>query len=615
MEGFGGQPRYLVWLSTVLVVIVGSVAAILFAVVGSNSPDGPSRQEQRETIDAVRDGRAALSPGEVRVPRRLTVDVGEAVVLQVFVSPAAHRCDDARDLDESSTAGSLVGGYVRVVPRLDASGEIVPIGPEEQPVLAPGDCALWEFLVTPNTPGRHTAFVGVSTLHGVDDRVLETTTVRVSVESEPTLGYYLGRYGPVLLQVLGVLGALGIGVELWRRREPAQGRARGTYAGDQVDAALDGAVANYPPRLPSEDEWAGDRLRRWLTRADPEPVSLAESLAMQMDDGAWVDRAASDLAWTQPHDALIDQVVDRRRARDLVAAMQLTGEADEAVLLIEDVRDKVVRPWEAATGSVLLVIMDFLTATDATRIADQLTLRGLVEWVPATGERRGRRLVALPMLPPVRRGSLSEFLGEPLYASKAGGRTLTAAAVRPRRGSKRWFSPEALARLRSDTSVVHLVLSHYDSWTMDKPDRLAKMLTPRYVTWDLDWRPRLAEFLRIAAMSGRTVILTGNGGHLFSPRRSASTEKRWSARTLDKNSEVMVAGPRVSTSTGQVSLMWQTYGYPTNEWDDLSPGGFGGGSLAEIAVPILVFQNPGGTAPTTWRLADRQEPSWWAIES
>jgi hypothetical protein len=45
------------------------------------------------------------------------------------------------------------------------------------------------------------------------------------------------------------------------------------------------------------------------------------------------------------------------------------------------------------------------------------------------------------------------------------------------------------------------------------------------------------------------------------------------------------------------------------------PWGFGGGSLAEIAVPILVFQSPGGTAPTTWRPAHRQEPSWWATGS
>lgn len=609
MDGFGELQRFLVTLIALVTAFALALAAVFVASLSNNAPDGPSPQEQRATIDAVQEGRSALSPGEVRVPRRLTVDVDTAIVLEVYVSPAGARCASARELDDTPTSDSSVGGYVRVVPRMDAPAEIVAVSPEEQPVLAPGDCGRWEFLVTPHTPGPQTVFVGVSTLHGFDDEVLETTTVRVSVNSEPTLGYYVGLYGPVLLQVLGALGAVGIGFGLWRRRE--RQKADDLYFGSRTEIGRTGAAADDPVWPRDETEPSRERIRRWLARPAPEPASLAEDLETQMDNGAWVDRALSNVAASDPYDALIDEVADRRRVRDRAAAMRLAGEADGSALLIEDVRDKVVHPWETATGSVLLVVMDFMTAADATRIADQLASRGLVEWVPGSGRRQGKRLVTLPMLPPIPRNSLPALLGAPLRTSKVGGGMLFADAARPRWRSKDLFSSRAVDLVSSDIGVVHLILRHDDSWATERgyrPDRLRH----HALTWDLSTRPVLAEFLETAATHGRTIILTSTGGHMFTPQPSAPTDRRWrSSEASARPAEVLVAGPRVHTSTRQALLTWRT----SDGYGGTPPGGIGGGSLAEVAVPILVFQGADGTAPPDWEPCGDPKPSWWTGES
>ncbi|MDT5026387.1 MAG: hypothetical protein QOE61_2813, partial [Micromonosporaceae bacterium] len=161
------------------------------------------------------------------------------------------------------------------------------------------------------------------------------------------------------------------------------------------------------------------RLLRWLSTADSAaPATLLEALHRQVRDDAWVDRArldifagSTDAQVAQAYGRLYHAVDARRRSHDEQFAIQLAAatEADAepgALLRVEDVLERVVRPMLDNGRRVLLVVLDGMSTAAATELAESVVRSGAwLELTPAGGPRTGV-LAALPTVTEVSRCSL-----------------------------------------------------------------------------------------------------------------------------------------------------------------------------------------------------------------
>lgn len=359
------------------------------------------------------------------------------------------------------------------------------------------------------------------------------------------------------------------------------------------------------------------RLGRWLARAEPDtPASIGAAMRMQMDDGAWVDRALAHV-WRGSRDPelgaaygeLAARVRARRRSRDIAAAERLAAPAS-GTLLIENVLGWVVRPWTGKKGS-LLVVLDGMSAAVATELAEELRSR-VQEWVPAG--LRAAALAALPSLTSVSRASL--LAGRVASGSAKEEMRLLAEAwpgsVVFHKDALRASSGNALkddvARAIKDPGVpvVAAVLNRIDD-TLHKTD-----VHDEWWTVD-DLRP-LGELIGAAVQEGRTVVLTSDHGHIAERGTSvrASRDSR-EARVRSVSAgpagdgEVLVSGPRVRFESGEAVLaVTDDVRYGPKQY-----GYHGGAALAEVTVPVLVFAPPGAKAPEGWEKARPQAPLWW----
>src|SRR6185437_13025549 len=73
--------------------------------------------------------------------------------------------------------------------------------------------------------------------------------------------------------------------------------------------------------------------------------------------------------------------------------------------------------------------------------------------------------------------------------------------------------------------------------------------------------------------------------------------------------EVLVAGPRVVATGNKAILLWRENAH----FGPRRAGYHGGASLAEITVPVLVFQPATAlqSIPGAWTQAPPQTPDWW----
>jgi hypothetical protein len=71
---------------------------------------------------------------------------------------------------------------------------------------------------------------------------------------------------------------------------------------------------------------------------------------------------------------------------------------------------------------------------------------------------------------------------------------------------------------------------------------------------------------------------------------------------------VLVRGPRVALDAGEAVLLWRD----DARFGPARAGYHGGASLAELTVPVLVYQRSlAQTAPVGWEPAPPQAPAWW----
>ncbi|MBY6687225.1 BREX-2 system phosphatase PglZ [Rhodococcus sp. BP-149] len=365
------------------------------------------------------------------------------------------------------------------------------------------------------------------------------------------------------------------------------------------------------------------RLHRWLATAEDSSTSLGSDLQRQLSDGAWVDAAvgavwtgSDDVAVRKAYRSLLNKVHERRKQRDRVVASRLdqVNRSDgEGALGVERLLAEVVAPWRRPSG-VLLVVLDGMSAAIATALAAEVGRMGLVEWVPSATQQRQSVVAALPSLTNVSRTSL--FCGEVrsgvgddekrgLATAFPGAKLFHKNDLRSEGGAA---LPEAVTEAiqRQAVPVVGVVINAIDDAT-HKNDTSAQ-------EWDIRSLDPLRALLNAALAAQRTVILTSDHGHVVERTSEAlnavGAESRWrtavSGAVVD--GEVAVSGPRVVAPGGEAVLLWRSDAH----YGPRHAGYHGGASLAELAIPVLVFQAAiVTTGADGWEQAAPQVPLWW----
>lgn len=373
------------------------------------------------------------------------------------------------------------------------------------------------------------------------------------------------------------------------------------------------------------------RLSRWLATPESEVHSLARDLQRQLDDGAWVDSALGIL-WSGSSDAevsaaygkLIERVRARRRTRDETTATHLGDPAvvrsladlstDGPALGVEDVLRLVVGPWKSH-GGVLLVVLDGMSGAVAVDLAAEVGRSGLVEWVPAVTRRRLAAAASLPSMTGISRTSL--FCGEIREGSPATEKSGLATAFPGARvfhkgelraaGGAQLAEDVAAAIADPAVPVVGVVINSIDDAT-HKNDTAGR-------PWAMGELEPLRGLLNAASIAGRVVVLTSDHGHVVERQTEmlpavTGGDARW--RPADagpvRDGEVLVSGPRVALDAGEAVLLWRE----DARYGPARAGYHGGASLAELTVPVLVYQRSlAQSAPDGWEAAPPQAPVWW----
>ncbi|MEU8004188.1 BREX-2 system phosphatase PglZ [Catellatospora sp. NPDC049111] len=367
------------------------------------------------------------------------------------------------------------------------------------------------------------------------------------------------------------------------------------------------------------------RLMRWLSINDgAAPATLYDALHRQVRVDGWVDRARLDIfaGDVDPHVADVYQRLHQRvnavRARHdeqfaTLVAHATSAEADPGALLrVEDVLERLVRPVLASGRRVLLLVMDGMSVAAMTELAESLTSAGpWLELTPAGGQRDGV-LAALPTVTEVSRCSL--LSGAIARGGQAEERKALTARFpgsvllhkgRLRAGAGYALDPEVRAAIEDRTvPLVAAVINTIDD-ALDRSD-------PGLVVWDTDSIPALRDLLSVA--QDRVVILTSDHGHVVdrgpdaAHRPTSSSENRW--RSADQPSgagEILVRGSRVGTPDHQAVLPWRE----ELRYGPRKAGYHGGISAAEAVIPLLVLSAGDDSAVPGWSGAPVASPDWW----
>jgi hypothetical protein len=367
------------------------------------------------------------------------------------------------------------------------------------------------------------------------------------------------------------------------------------------------------------------RLLRWLSTPDgTAPVTLHAALHRQVRDDAWVDRARLDIfaGDVDPEVAdayrLLHRAVQQRRTRHdeqfahLLAAATSAEAEPGAMLLIEQVLDRVVRPILDHGGRVLLLVLDGMSTAAATELAESITESS--NWLELTpgGSARTGVLAALPTITEVSRASL--FCGRIARGQQAeeqkafaerftGGRLLHKAALRAGAGAA--LDPDIRASLDDrDCALVAAVINTIDD-ALDRSE-------PGTVVWSQENIRAARDLLAVA--EDRVVVILSDHGHVIDrgpdavTRASSSSENRWRPADVPPgDGEVLVSGSRVAAADRRAVLPWRE----ELRYGPRKSGYHGGASPAEAVIPLLVFSAVDESAVPGWAGAPVASPEWW----
>lgn len=391
----------------------------------------------------------------------------------------------------------------------------------------------------------------------------------------------------------------------------------------RVDAALvsidaHGAKASFARSM--ETARMAARLVRWLTAAPAGLTSVTKAIAKYSTEGAWVERALGDI-WngdTDPnlaraYQALAHAVQHVRREQDAAAATSLTGDLvfDDRVLPVERVLPELVVPL-AARDRVLLVVLDGMSVPTAVELAAEMPAQGWGEIVQGSVLRRGTAMAVLPTITEYSRTSL--FAGELLAGNQQIEKSRFAAAVKgvvfhkdDLRADAGHALPPAVSNAIADSGkkIVGIVLNTIDD-TLANADVDA-------LRWTVHSVAHLEAILDAARDAGRIVVFTSDHGHVVERgsklRNIAQASARWRDPVTGPatEGEVYVTGPRVLAPGGSAVLAVSD----GLRYASKKAGYHGGGSLAELTIPLLVLKPRGARTPAGWVEAPPQEPTWW----
>ena len=367
------------------------------------------------------------------------------------------------------------------------------------------------------------------------------------------------------------------------------------------------------------------RLLRWLSTVDEStPGTLYEALLRQVRVDGWVDRARLDIFAGDPDPQVAEpyqvlhRAVDARRARhdrqfaDLLAAATAAEAQPGALLRVEDVLDRVVRPILDRDRRVLLLVMDGMSTAAATELAESLTRNGAwLELTPEGGQRVGV-LAALPTITEVSRYSL--LAGRIAVGTQAqeraafahrfpDGRLLHKAALRAGAGSA--LDSEVTAALADpERGLVAAVVNTIDD-ALDRSD-------PGTIVWSDETIVAVRDLLTLA--QDRVVVLVSDHGHVIDrgpeavQRAQDTSENRWRpATTPPGDGEVLVHGGRVAKAGGRVVLPWRE----ELRYGPRKAGYHGGAAPAEAVIPLVVLSAGVEDAVPGWAGAPVASPDWW----
>jgi PglZ domain-containing protein len=434
-------------------------------------------------------------------------------------------------------------------------------------------------------------------------------------------------------------------------------RAVGPQAGQaSVDAVENAWTAVDTHRLGAASALRGPfeaavRLIRWLALPEPDappggPEQQLGGLARRhIDVGAWVDAAVNDAfggvdaADLSPAlHAVVTAAQERRRRqeREFAAALKAstatasTGDGVPSdggtVWYLERLLSGAVLPLARRTR-VLLLVMDGMSAATATELVADATHR--LGWSEAALPRAApeRRAAALSVLPSVTEVSRASMLcGRLVRGQQAtelkGYAELTAqggkitARLFHKKGvdttAAGWsVSHDVREALEDDTvQLVTIVLNTIDD-ALDRSD-------PAGTAWTADAVKHLEPLLERASAAGLTVVMTADHGHVVErrqgtqrahPSTSESTSRNRAVDGTVETGEVEVSGPRVVTADHQAVLAVDE----TLRYAALKAGYHGGGSAAEVVVPVVVLVPGESRNEAGLPLLPPQEPAWWIV--
>ncbi|KRA37886.1 MULTISPECIES: BREX-2 system phosphatase PglZ [unclassified Nocardioides] len=398
--------------------------------------------------------------------------------------------------------------------------------------------------------------------------------------------------------------------------------------GGDVEAALV-EIHRHRDRAVSTAPEMAVRLHRWLHTDEPATTLLADDLELQVRDGAWVDAAlgaiwsgSGDSVVSDAYSSLAEKVRARRARRDAKAAGRLdqvltngpVAALGESPIGVERILGDVVAPWR--NNGVLLVVLDGFSSAIATSLAADITRIGLVEFVPEASKHRFGAVAALPSLTNISRASLfcgqvTKGAGEDerrgLAKAFPGAKTFHKDGLRAPAGAA--LPAEVVSAIAADAKsvpVVGVVINAID-------DAVHKNDVADW-EWGFDQLAPLRALLDAAVNARRTVVITSDHGHVVERSTealaAAGADARWRAPGAPvAEGEVTVSGPRVVAEGGSAVLLWREDAH----FGPRRAGYHGGASLAEITVPVLVFQPATALAASAdgWVQAPPQTPAWW----
>ncbi|WP_412747213.1 BREX-2 system phosphatase PglZ [Krasilnikovia sp. MM14-A1004] len=367
------------------------------------------------------------------------------------------------------------------------------------------------------------------------------------------------------------------------------------------------------------------RLLRWLSTPDgPPAATLLDALHRHVREDGWVDRARLDVFAGDPDQQvaeayhLLHRAVDARRSRhdqrfaELLVAATEAEAAPGAMLRVEDVLERVVRPIVDAGRRVLLLVMDGMSVAAATELAESVTRSGAwLELTPDGGPRTGV-LAALPTLTEISRCSLfsgriavgqqpAEQAG--FQARFPGAVLLHKAALRAGAGAS--FEPDVLAALDNpNQQLVAAVVNTIDD-ALDRSE-------PGTAVWGTENILSVRDLLSLA--QDRVVVVLSDHGHVIDRgpeadfRPSPEKKNRWrTAEVPTGDGEILVRGSRVAAGGGTVVLPWRE----EIRYGPRKAGYHGGAAPAEAVIPLLLFSAGEETAVPGWAGAPVAGPAWW----